>query len=82
MWFNLEDHEHRVKDYKKVWKAVKDQLFITFTSPPVKEGCYLHAEVKQWKDRIKTDFHDKDIPYNQSCEATAYLRITGFSRMK
>ena len=76
MGFNLEDHEEGwVKEYRKIWKAVEDQLFITFTSPPVKEGCYLNAKVKEWKDKIRTDFHGKDIPYNQCCEATAVLKV-------
>ena len=75
MGFNLEDHEEWVKDYRKIWKAVEDQLFTTFTSPPVKEGCYLNAKVKEWKDKIRTNFHGKDILYNQCCKATAVLKV-------
>ena len=33
------------------------------------------VKFKQWKDRIRTDFHGKDIPYNQCCEATAVLKV-------
>ena len=75
MAFNVEDREEWVNDYRKIWKAVEEQLFITCASEPVKEGCYLHSKVKVWKDKIRTDFHGKDIPYNQYCEATAVLKV-------
>ena len=31
--------------------------------------------MKQWKDKIRTNFHGKDIPYNQCCKATAVLKV-------
>ena len=30
MGFNLKDHEEWVNDYRKIWKAVEEQLFVTF----------------------------------------------------
>ena len=60
MGFNVEDHEEGwVKDCRKVLKVVEDQMFTTFTSPPVKESSFLHAKVKQWKDKIWTNFLGK-----------------------
>ena len=55
MAFNVEDHKERwQKGYRKVWNTVEDQLFVTFMSEPMKEGCHLTAKVKEWKDKIKT----------------------------
>ena len=54
---------------------MEDQLFVTFTSEPMKEGYYLHGKVKVWKDKIRTDFQGKDILYNQCCEATTVLKV-------
>ena len=28
-----------------------------------------------WKERIKTNFHDQDVPYDMYCNATAVLNI-------
>ena len=76
MGFNVEDHEDWQDDYNKIWKAVEEQLFITCTGDPIKEGRYLNAKVKVWKDKIRTNFHGNKIPYNQHCEATAVLKIS------
>ena len=56
MGFNLKDHEEWVNDYRKIWKAVEEQLFVTFTSEPLKEGCYLNAKLNVYKDKIRTRF--------------------------
>ena len=75
MGFNLKDHEEWVNDYRKIWKAVEEQLFVTFTSEPLKEGCYLNAKLNVYKDKIRTNFHGEEIPYNQYCKATAVLKV-------
>ena len=51
MGFNLEDRKEWVKDYRKVWKVLEDQLFVTFMSDPVKEGVYLNGKLKNGKTR-------------------------------
>ena len=75
MGFNLKDHEEWVSDYRKIWKAVEEQLFVTFTSEPLKEGCYFNAKLNVYKDKIRTDFHGEEIPFNQYCKATAVLKV-------
>ena len=50
-------------------------LIVSFTSEPVKEGCYRNAKLNVYKDKIRTDFRGKDIPYNQYCKATAMLKF-------
>ena len=73
--FNLEVRQKWVNDYRKIWKAVEEQLFVTYASECVKEGCYLHRKVKVWKDKIRTNFHGKEILHNQYCEPTAALKV-------
>ena len=75
MEFNLKDREEWVKDYRKIWKAVEEQLFVSFMSEPVKEKCYLNDKLNVREDEIRTNFHGKNIPYNQCCEATAVLIV-------
>ena len=58
--------------FGKLWRS---SYLCTYANEPVKEGCYLHSKVKLWKDKIRTDFHGKDIPYNQYCKATAVLKV-------
>ena len=38
---------------------MQEQLFVTFTSEPLKEGCYLNDKFNVYKDKIRTDFHGK-----------------------
>ena len=32
-------------------------------------------QLKMWKERIKTNFHGQDVPYDMYCNATAVLNI-------
>ena len=75
MGFNLKDHEEWVTDYRKIWKAVEEQFFVSFTSEPMKERCYSNAKLNVFKEKIRTNFHGKDILYNQYCKATAVLKV-------
>ena len=45
------------------------------TEPIKKGGRYVNGKLKTWKERIKTDFHGQDVPYNIHCNATAVLKI-------
>ena len=31
--------------------------------------------MRMWKERIKTNFHDQDVPYETFCNATVVLKI-------
>ena len=35
----------------------------------------MHGELKMWKERIKTNFHGQDVPYDIYCNAKAVLKI-------
>ena len=35
----------------------------------------MYVKLKMWKERIKTNFHGQDVPYNMYCNATAVLKI-------
>ena len=39
------------------------------------EGKYIYGKLKTWKDRIKTNFHGQDVPYDRYCNATVVLNI-------
>ena len=46
------------------------------TTEPIKgEDKYVHGKLKTRKDRIKTNFHGQDVPYDMHCNATAVLKI-------
>ena len=42
---------------------------------PIKgEVKYVHGKLKMRKERIKTNFHGQDVPYNMYYNATAVLK--------
>ena len=45
------------------------------TEPIKGEGRYVNGKLKTWKERIKTNFHGQDVPYDMYCNATAVLKI-------
>ena len=62
--------------YRNIWKEVESQLFEKLATRPIKEeGKYTHGKLKTWKDRIKTNVHGQDVPYDMSCNTTAVLKI-------
>ena len=40
-----------------------------------REDRYVNDKLKTWKERIKTNVHGQDVPYNIHCNATAVLKI-------
>ena len=43
---------------------------------PIKGGGkHVQGKLKTWKERIKTKFHDQDVPHEMYCNATAVLEI-------
>ena len=75
MSFDMDDHQDWLEKYKLVWNQVEQQTSQSFTKDPVNKDRYLNSKLKTWKDRINTNFHGKDVPYNTRCEATAILKI-------
>ena len=45
------------------------------TEPIKREGRYVNGKLKTWEERIKTNFHGQDVPYNMHCNATTVLKI-------
>ena len=35
----------------------------------------MHGKLTTWKERIKTNFHGQDVPYEMCCNTTAVLKI-------
>ena len=75
MGFDLEDHEEWLEKYVKIWAAVEEQVFQSFTKDPVNKDRYINAKLKEYDGKILTNFHGLDVPYGKCCEATGVLRI-------
>ena len=74
MPFDVSGAREWVSQYKKIWNEVESQVFEKLTAEPIK-GKYIHSKLKMLKERIKTNFHGKDVPYDIYCNATAVLKI-------
>ena len=76
MSFNVSEEKAWVAQYEKIWNEAESQLFEKIVTEPIKrEGRYVNGKLKTWKERIKTNFHGQDVPYNMHCNATAVLKI-------
>ena len=76
MLFNVFEEKEWVSQYKKIWNEVESQLFEKMATEPIKrEGRYVNDKLNTWKERIKTNFHDQDVPFNMHCNATAVLKF-------
>ena len=76
MSFNVSEEKEWVSQYKKIWNEVESQLFEKLETEPIKgESKYIYGKLKTWKERIKTNFHGQDVPYDMYCNATAVLKI-------
>ena len=65
-----------MSQYKKIWNEVESQLFEKLVTEPIKgEGKYVHGKLKTWKERITTNFHGQDVPYDMYCNAIVMLKI-------
>ena len=76
MSFNVSEEKECVAQYEKIWDEVESDLFKKLAIEPIKgEGRYVNGKLKTWKERIKTNFHGQDVPYDMYCNATAVLKI-------
>ena len=76
MSFNVSEKKEWVSQYKNIWNEVGSQLFEKLATEPIKrEGKSVHGKLKTWKERIKTNFHGQDVPYDMYCNGTAVLKI-------
>ena len=63
-----------MSQYKKIWNELDSQLFEKLATEPIK-GRHVYGKLKAWKERIKTNFHGQEDPYDMYCNATAVLKI-------
>ena len=76
MSFNVSEEKEWVSQYKKIWNEVESKLFENVGTGPVKgEDKYIDGNLKMWKERIKTNFHGQDIPYDMYYHPMAVLNI-------
>ena len=81
MSFNVSEEKGWTSQYKKIWNEVESQLFEKLATESIKgEGKHVHGKLKTWKERIKTNFHGQDVPYDMYCNATAVLKIDSVYR--
>ena len=74
--FNVSEEKEWFSQYKKIWNEVESQLFEKMATELIeREGRYVNDKLKTWKERIKTNVHGQDVPYNIYCNATAVLKI-------
>ena len=76
MLFNNSAAKEWAYQYKKIWNEVESQLFEKLATEVIEvKGRYVYGKLKTWKERLKTNFHGEDVPYNMYCNATAVLKI-------
>ena len=76
MSFNVSEEKEWASKYKKIWSEFTSQLFEKLVTEPIKGGDrHVYGKLKTWKERIKTNFHGQDVPYDMYCNATAVLKI-------
>ena len=74
--FNVSEEKAWKTQYEKIWNEVESQLFEKIVTEPIKrEERYVNGKLKTWKERIKTNFHGQDVPYDMHCSETALLKI-------
>ena len=70
MLFNVSEVPECMLQYRNIWNEVESQLFEKLATGPIKgEGKYVHGKLKMWKERIKTNFYDQDVPRCTACIA-------------
>ena len=80
MSFNVSEEKEWVSQYKKIWNGVESQLFEKLATEPIKGKC-VYGKLKTLKERIKTNFHSKNVPYDMYCNATAVLKIDSIYKL-
>ena len=74
--FNVSEEKAWKTQYEKIWNEVESQLFEKIVTEPIKrEDRYVNGKLKTWKERIKTNFHGQDVPYDMHCSETVLLKI-------
>ena len=70
--FNVSEEKAWKTQYEKIWNEVESHLFEKLVTESIKrEGRYVNGKLKTWTERIKTNFHGRDVPYIMHCNATA-----------
>ena len=83
MSFNVSEEKEWVPQYKKIWSEVESQLFEKLAIEPIKgEGRCVNGKLKTCKERIKTNFHGQDVPYDMYCNSAAVLKILSINKRK
>ena len=74
MSFNVFEGKEWVLQYRNIYNEVESRLSEKLAMELMK-GKYVCGKLKTWKERIKTNFHGQDGPYDMYCNATLVLKI-------
>ena len=66
MSFLIKDEEVWEK-YEDIWYVTKNKLGIKIHREPVYDKTYLKAKVREFNDRIKTNFLGNGVPKEKFC---------------
>ena len=76
MSFKASEEKEWVAQYKNIWNEFESQLFEKMATELIKrEDRYVHGKLKTCKERIKTNFHGQNVPYDMHCNETLVLKI-------
>ena len=59
--------------YNEIWDKIKEKLSIKFHSEPVYDQTYIKAKVREFDDKIKTNFLGNDVPKKNMHYPQVYL---------
>ena len=83
MAFSVRDKK-LLKKYNKIWEKISSLLNKKFDSDPVygDNDKYIKTKIKQYKDKINTNFHKKGIPReNSACRCLSLIILEYVHRM-
>ena len=76
MTFNVSEVQKWELYFQNTWNEVELLLFEKLTTESIKgKGKHMRGKLTTWKDCIKTNFHNEDIPYDMYCNAIIVLKV-------
>ena len=77
MGFDVEDHVEWCNTYCLLWTKMEEKMKTTFSKLPLSSSGYVNAKLKtRHKNQITTNFHQKQVPLDKACNATAILKLS------
>ena len=75
MSFKVSD-DKLLKKFNKIWERVSSLMNIEFDSEPVYGDKYIKTTIKQYRDKINTNFQGKKVPKeNESYKCLSLIML-------